>query len=95
VLYLYTGRRAMGLTTSPKLVYHDDLRGIAQEFRAIDAFALRNNLRYLLRTDLDFEQGFTPALGREVVDSVLADPRRFRLAHRSQRAALYESAWFP
>jgi len=90
VLYLYTGRAAMALHIPPKLLYHEDRSGIAREYRAIDTFAARNHLGYLLQTPSDFEQDFTPAMGREQVDGLLADPQRFRLLHRSQQAAIYE-----
>jgi hypothetical protein len=91
VLYLYTGRPAMSLHIPPKLLYREDRPAIAQEYRAMDAFAARNHLRYLLRTESDFEQDFTPDMGRQLVDGLLADPRRFRLAHRSPQAATYEA----
>jgi hypothetical protein len=91
-LYLYTGHPAMAQVIPPKLFYHDDVRGVAQEYRMIDAFAARNHLRYLLRTTGDFALDFTPALGRDVVDRLLADPRRFRLVHGSEHAAVYEVA---
>ena len=90
LLYLYTGHPAISLHTPPRFLYHEDRAGIAREYGAIDAFAARNHLRYLLRTTLDFKQDFTPAMGAEVVDGLLADPRRFRLVHRSGQSAVYE-----
>lgn len=90
VSYLYTGHCAIALHIPPKLLYHGDRRGMAQEYRAIDAFAARNHLHYLLHTTWDFERDFTPALARDIVDHLLSDPQRFRAVHRSQHAAVYE-----
>jgi hypothetical protein len=90
VLYLYTGRPAMSLHIPPKLLYHTDRAGMADEYRGIDAFGTRNHLSYLLSTKADFDQDFIPATGREIVGAMLGDPSRFRLLHRSHDAAVYE-----
>jgi len=89
VLYLYTGRPAMSLHISPSLLYHEDLDGIAREYRSLDSFAGRNHLNYLLRTASDFAQDFTPDMGRQLVDRLLADRQRFGLLDRSPHAAIY------
>ena len=90
LLYLYTGRRAMGPVMPSRLFYHSDVRGVEREYRGIGAFAARNHLDYLLRTPLDFNGDFAPALGRRLVDEALSDPRRFRLIHSSGQTTVYE-----
>jgi hypothetical protein len=92
VLYLYTGRSAMALHIPPTLLYHNDLPGMVREYRGIDAFAASNHLNYLLHTDCDFKHDFFPSMGRDIVSGVLADPRHFRLVHRTQGAAVYATS---
>ena len=54
LLYLYTGRKSVGLPIPPRLQYHDDQAGIDKLLDSIPNFANRYGLSYALVTPGDF-----------------------------------------
>jgi hypothetical protein len=54
MVYLYTGRKSLGLPLPPKLQYHEDEAGIDRLLDSIPEFASQNGLGYALITPGDF-----------------------------------------
>lgn len=73
MVYLYTGRKALGLPLPPKLQYHEDDAGMDRLVDSIPEFASEHGLSYVLLTPDDFyrdlrergEQRERAAMGKE------------------------------
>ena len=86
LLYLYTGRKSVGLPIPPKLQYHDDQAGIDQLVESIPDFANRYGLGYALVTPGDFYRDLHERGARREHDAV----RAARPVFNSQGASVYE-----
>ncbi len=87
--YLYTLQPASSFPTPPKLMYHDDLSGLASRYHSITQFAARNHLHYLLLAQSDFFLEPDPDVARRLIEQVLADHSAFELVHESGGVSIY------
>jgi hypothetical protein len=70
LLYLYTGRKSVGLPIPPKLQYHDDQAGIDRLLDSIPDFANRYGLTYALTTPGDFYRDLHERGARRELDAL-------------------------
>ncbi len=87
--YLYTFQPASSFPTPPKLMYHDDLSGLANRYHSITEFAARNHLHYLLLAQSDFLLETDPDLARRLMEQMLADHSIFELVHQAGEVSIY------
>jgi len=86
LLYLYTGRKSVGLPIPPKLLYHDDQAGIDKLLDAIPSFAQQYGISYALVTPSDFYRDLHERGAKRELEAV----RGARTLFSSSGATIYQ-----
>jgi hypothetical protein len=88
MLYLYTGRHAVGNPIPPDLLFRSDDAGIEKFVRETPTVVREKSLNYLLITDTDFSRDLHEER-MKLLQKVVSEDRRFEIVFRDPHATVY------
>jgi len=88
VLYLYTGRHAVGSPIPPDLLFRDDSKGIEKFVRGVPEVAKDKSLEYLLLTDSDYSRDLHEER-MQLLHKVVSEDHRFTEVYRDPHSTIY------